>query len=243
MRRFLLALSLIVVALPAAAQDFPPLTGRVVDAAELLSPEAEAYIGRALADHEGKTGEQVVVATLASLHGQDIAEYGYQLGRHWGIGREGKNDGALLIVAPNDRKVRIEVGYGLEGRLTDARSRHIIDSAILPAFRDGQMERGVVDGSLALLQALGAAPTPASGQAASQSRNEDEANWPAAGMIGLFFGLVFLMRRQKRRHGWTGYHGAPVTHRGGGFPGSGGGGGGFSGGGGSFGGGGASGGW
>src|SRR5208282_4771954 len=90
-----------------------------------------------LATHEGATGEQVVVVTLPSLQGYSIEDFGYQLGRTWGIGQKDKNTGALLIVAPNEHKVRIEVGYGLEGKLTDAQSSVIINRDILPEFRRG----------------------------------------------------------------------------------------------------------
>lgn len=149
-------------ALAAAAQDFPPLTGRVVDGAEIIPPEAEARLTAALAAHEEATRDQVVVVTLPDLQGYPIEEFGYRLGRHWRIGTE-DDDGALLIVAPNERRVRIEVGYGLEGTLTDAASRTIIESAILPAFRDGDLARGIEAGTAAILAVLetGEQPTPA----------------------------------------------------------------------------------
>ena len=96
---------------------FPPLTGRVVDDAGILSPATRADLSAMLQRHEQATGEQVVVVTLPSLQGYSIEDFGYQLGRAWGIGQKDKNTGALLIVAPNEHKVRIEVGYGLEGHL------------------------------------------------------------------------------------------------------------------------------
>ncbi len=105
-----------------------------------------------LADHERATGEQVVVVTLASLQGYPIEDFGYQLGRHWGIGQKGKNTGALLIVAPNEHKVRIEVGYGLEGTLTDAISATIIQNYILPSFKRGDFNFGVLAGTTSMLQ-------------------------------------------------------------------------------------------
>src|SRR5208337_5482968 len=98
----------------AAEPKFPPLTGRVVDDARVLDTWTQSELTDMLADHERATGEQVVVVTLDSLQGYSIEDYGYQLGRHWGIGQKGKNTGALLIVVPKERKVRIEVGYGLE---------------------------------------------------------------------------------------------------------------------------------
>jgi uncharacterized protein len=90
-----------------------------------------------------------------SLQGFTIEEFGYQLGRHWGIGEKGRNNGALLIVAPNERKVRIEVGYGLEDRLTDAESRTIIDQQMLPLFRQGDFSAGTLQGAAAILRVLG----------------------------------------------------------------------------------------
>ena len=138
-----------------AAPKFPPLTGRVVDNAHMLSGGASQKLTSELAALEQKTGRQVVVATIPDLQGYPIEDYGYQLGRAWGIGQKGKNNGVLFLVAPNDRKVRIEVGYGLEPVLTDALSSVIIQTKVLPAFRAGNMEQGVVDGTEAIVQQLG----------------------------------------------------------------------------------------
>src|SRR6202158_3534798 len=130
----------------AAEPIFPALTGRVVDEAHILDAAARAGIERKLADFETKTGRQVVVVTLPSLQGYEIEDYGYRLGRQWGIGQKGSNNGALLIVAPNERRVRIEVGYGLEGTLTEAVSRLIIENGILPRFRAGDFSGGIQRG-------------------------------------------------------------------------------------------------
>ena len=151
-------LALLILLLPAAAlaqPKFPPLTGRVVDNAQLLSPEAEASLTNELAALEQKTGHQVVVATLPDLQGYEIEDYGYQLLRTWGIGRKDQDDGAILIVAPNQKKVRIEVGYGLEPVLTDALSSLIIQQAILPPFRNGDFEGGIVAGTQQIVRQLG----------------------------------------------------------------------------------------
>ncbi len=139
----------------AAVLDFPPLTGRVVDQAHVLSLPVTQQLTAELAQHEAKTGQQVVVAVVSSLQGQTIEDYGYQLGRAWGIGRQGKDSGAILLVAPAEHKVRIEVGYGLEGTLTDAKSSEIINGIIVPDFKAGDLAKGVVDGTGALLQVLG----------------------------------------------------------------------------------------
>ena len=119
----------------AYALTFPPLTGRVVDEAGILDSATKDALERKLADFESRTTGQLVVVTLKSLQGTSTEDYGYQLGRHWQVGQKDKNSGALLIVAPNERKVRIEVGYGLEGNLTDAVSKLIIENSILPRFK------------------------------------------------------------------------------------------------------------
>ena len=142
----------------AAAPDFPALTGRVVDEAGILSVQAESELVAQLAAHEQSTSNQIVVVTLKSLRGYEISDYGVQLGRHWGIGQKGKNNGALLIVAPAERKLRIEVGYGLEGVLTDAVSRDIIERAIKPPFRQQNYEQGIRAGVGAMLAALSGEP-------------------------------------------------------------------------------------
>lgn len=139
---------------PAAAQQFPDLSGRVVDQAGIISAPARRDIDRAAAKHEQKTSDQLVVVTLSSLQGYDIRNFGYLLGRHWGIGQEGRNNGVLLIVAPGERKVAIEVGYGLEGLMTDARSKRIIEEIILPDFRAGRMSDGIRNGALAILEVM-----------------------------------------------------------------------------------------
>ncbi|MEI9932351.1 MAG: TPM domain-containing protein [Rhizomicrobium sp.] len=139
-----------------AAPAFPALTGRVVDEAGVLSDDTKRELDGILAgDQQHFAGRQIVVATLKSLQGYEISDYGYQLGRAWGIGQKGKNNGALIIVAPNEHKVRIEVGYGLEGDLTDAQSRVIIDQYMLPAFKKGDYNAGVLEGTKAVLATLG----------------------------------------------------------------------------------------
>jgi uncharacterized protein len=141
---------------PGAAQTltFPALTGRVVDEASILNETARAALTEELAALEQKTTDQLVVVTLKSLQGTSIDDYGYQLGRRWQIGEKDKNNGALLIVAPNERKVRIEIGYGLEGTLTDAISRFIIENSILPRFRADDVPGGIKRGTEDLIQVL-----------------------------------------------------------------------------------------
>lgn len=139
---------------PTAALTFPALSGRVVDDAGLLSAPDREALTRSLADLEAKTTDQVVVVTLKTLQGRPIEDYGYQSGRAWGIGQKGKDNGALLIVAAAERKVRIEVGYGLEGTLTDAATKIIIEDTILPRFRAGDFPGGIKAGAAAITQLL-----------------------------------------------------------------------------------------
>ena len=156
---------LAVAIVPACAAEiaFPALSGRVVDQANILSADTERALGSTLEQLEKATTNQMVVVTLSSLQGQTIEDFGYQLGRTWGIGRAGKNNGALLIVAPQERAVRIEVGYGLEGTITDALSRGVIEREIVPRFRDNDYDAGVRAGVAALAAVL-------QGDAATASR-------------------------------------------------------------------------
>jgi uncharacterized protein len=138
----------------AFALDFPPLTGRVVDQAGVMSADSRSAVEAKLKDLEDKSGIQLVVATVKSLQGSDIETYANQLFRTWKLGQAQKNNGVLLLVAPAEHKVRIEVGYGLEGTLTDALSSVIISGAIVPRFKandySGGIERGV-DGIISVL--------------------------------------------------------------------------------------------
>ncbi|HUO21512.1 MAG TPA: TPM domain-containing protein [Caulobacteraceae bacterium] len=247
-----------------AAPTFPAFTGRVVDQAHVLSPDAQAQLDQELGALEAKTSRQVVVVTLASLQGYDIADYGYQLGRAWGVGQKGLDNGALLIVAPNEHQVRIEVGYGLEPILTDALSSQILQEAVIPKFRQGDIQGGVLDGAQALVQQLSLDTSTAEAKAA-QARAVAQAPSASArigssplavlvvgfilfwavgsvlggggrGGLGWIFPLLFL--------GGLGGGGGRYRNDDFGGGGFGGGGGGFSGGGGgSFGGGGSSGNW
>ena len=183
-----------------AAPSFPPLTGRVVDTAGILSPQAEAELSAQLAAHEQATTNQVVVVTLKSLDGYDIADYGYQLGRHWGIGQKGKNNGVLLIVAPTERKLRIEVGYGLEGMLTDAVSRDIIERVIKPPFRQQRYDQGIRAGVTAILAALGGEYHPAPPPATARTRDDSTPVGAVLfGILAFLFMLTKALPRGARR--------------------------------------------
>ncbi len=151
MRLRVIVLAFLLVAATAAALaqslTFPALTGRVVDEANILDSAARSALTQLSSDLETKSTDQLVIVTLSSLRGTSIEDYGYQLGRAWQIGQKDKNNGVLLIVAPNERKVRIEVGYGLEGTLTDALTSFIIQNAILPRFKAGDFPGGIKRGA------------------------------------------------------------------------------------------------
>ena len=250
MRALKIGLMLLVwwVALAAQAElKFPPLTGRVVDNAQMIEPAVREQLTQQLQAHEKATGEQVVVVTVPDLQGTDIADFGYQLGRYWGIGQKDKNNGALLIVARDERKLRIEVGYGLEDRLTDAQSSVIIHQVITPSFKAGHFSKGISDGVAAMLVVLGgnALDEPST---AYESRGDPGDDFVSRHpgifvfLVLLFILTVFVCQMLGiLPAGRGGSGGSGGGFGGGGF--GGGGGGGFSGGGGSFGGGGSSGGW
>ena len=251
-----LGLLLVVAAAPASALTFPGLTGRVVDDAGILDPSTQAVLEQKLSAFETKTSGQIVVVTLKSLQGTSIEDYGYQLGRHWKIGQKDTNTGALLIVAPNERKVRIEVGYGFEGKLTDAVSKLIIENSVIPRFRANDFAGGIGRGVDDIIQAVSVDSEEWKARAKQRPDNQPDL---ADVLIFLFFMVVFFMivgsvTRRGREHANAG----PGARRGSRgpiivpFPGSWGSSsdsswsdssGGFSGGGGSFGGGGASGSW
>jgi uncharacterized protein len=147
-------LVLCVGAASAFALDFPPLTGRVVDNAGILNADIRSDLADKSKYLEEKSGIQLVVATVPSLQGSDIETYANELFRTWKLGQAQKNNGVLLLVAPNERKVRIEVGYGLEGTLTDAVASVIIASAIVPRFKDGDFPGGIERGVGGILDVL-----------------------------------------------------------------------------------------
>ena len=154
------------------AQSFPALSGRVVDQAQLLDSSQTAALSATLAEHEAQTSNQIVVATIPDLDGYAIADYANRLGRQWQIGTAENNNGVLLVVAPNERKVRIEVGYGLEGALTDALSSIIIQREILPAFRNDNYAVGIDNGVNAIIQATAGEYTAPVGPSGNSGQND-----------------------------------------------------------------------
>lgn len=176
---------------------FPALTGRIVDEAGLLDTSDRKALTEILAALEAKTTDQLVIVTLKSLQGSSIEDYGYQLGRRWQIGPKGTNKGVLLIIAANERKVRIEVGYGLEGTLTDALTRYIIETSILPRFKAGDLSGGIKLGADQVARVLGGDSSDlkrAADQGSSADLGRSDANtlgWPV--ILVVVVGVGFLI--------------------------------------------------
>ena len=251
-----------------AEDSLPALSGRVVDNANLLSPTARASLTEKLASLEDKTGDQIVVATLPTLSGHDIETFANSLFRRWALGQKQMNNGVLLLIAPSERQVRIEVGYGLEGVLTDALSSTIINAIILPNFRQDNFEKGIVEGVAAIADVLTGSKADFDARVhdyqqieqerVRQQQKQDMIANTVAVLIFVFFVVlpvlasIFGTKVGPRRYRWLGIvfvlwflgGGKGGGFGGGGFGGGfGGGSGGFGGGGGSSGGGGASGRW
>lgn len=235
-----------ILAAPSGAANYPALTGRIVDQAGVIPADRRAAIEPRLKDLEDKSGIQLVVATVSSLEGQEIEPYANELFRSWKLGEKQKNNGVLLLVAPNEHRVRIEVGYGLEGTLTDALSKVIIVNAIAPRFKAGDFGDGVARGVDDIITVL---TTDASEWQKRPSLRVDGPDQNpisnTALVIGLFAFVILLLFCPVCREIFFNILWAMSVSSGRGSSGGGfsSGGGGFSGGGGSSGGGGASGSW
>jgi len=225
---------------PARALDVPPLEGRVNDQAGILSPATEQRLERALRELEQSDSTQIAVLTLPSLQGDSLEDFSIRVAEQWKIGHKGKDNGVIFLVSEKDRKVRIEVGYGLEGVLTDAKSSRIIRNEVVPYFRQGDYDRGIHAGLRSILGVIGGEGQPE----AAGARVPVRAKSTASGLLMLLILFFLLFSRSGRFFLLGGMLGGMWGGRGmsrggmGGF-----GGGGFGGGGGGFGGGGASGGW
>lgn len=238
----LFALALLMAAMPlmAAFPPVPALRQRVNDYAGMISPVARAEIEQKLAALEAEDGTQIAILTVPSLQGEPIEEFSIRVAEAWKLGDAKRDNGVLLIVSKGDRKVRIEVGYGLEGRLTDLESGRIIDGVIKPAFKSGDFDAGFTGAADAMVTAV-------KGEFKADSSSKDDDDNPSIPLVLIILiVLFFYLRMFGGRH-----HGGPYVSGGWGGPGGGiftsgggfGGDGGFSGGGGGFGGGGASGDW
>jgi uncharacterized protein len=206
-------LALIALATPVAAQTFPPLTGRVVDQAHLLSPEQVQDLTSKSAALESQKGAQFVVATVNSLEGYPVEDYGYRLGRAWGIGQKGKDNGVILLVAPNEHKVRIEVGYGATPYITDAMSGLIIRENVIPRFKQNDYGGGIEAGADAIIKQMSLSPDEAQKNIAAAEQVQQKRQHSGGNPLPFFFwlmviGFVVLShfrrghgRRYRSRHG------------------------------------------
>ena len=250
---FLVALLLVVRISLAAALDVPPLRGRVNDYAGVMSQGQARALESQLAQFEQDTGHQVAVLTIPTLDGEDIEGFSIRVAENWKIGKKGFDNGVILVVAIKDRKLRLEVGYGLEGVLPDVIANRIISDYIVPHFRSQDYAGGIIAGIDAVLKVIKKEPLP---ESARKKAGNQGSNVNFLVMLAVTFAVLGLMgfgsmgnRRRNSIWATRGRRGPPIFWGGGGFGGggfSGGGGsdsGGFSGGGGGFGGGGASGGW
>ena len=194
-KAFVAFLALVFFALPAAAQTFPKLTGRVVDGANLLTPSQVVDITSKSEALEAATGRQFVVATIPSLEGRTIEDYGYRLGREWGIGDEKRDDGVILIVAPKERKIRVETGYGARVFLTDAISSVIIRNAILPQFQKNPPDygAGIVAGADAIIKQMQLPPGQAQANAARAEQTESARETSGSGFLSVIFWIVVIL--------------------------------------------------
>lgn len=203
MNRIALFLAACLVALAAGAADVPYLSGRIVDNAELLGAEAKRRLDARLRAHEAETGNQIVVLTVPSLAGESVEAYAEQVFNAWKLGQKGRDNGVLVLVAPSERRMRIEVGYGLEGTLTDVAASRIIRNVMTPRFREGDFEAGIEQGVAAVIgQLTGTAAAPAdtpAGTAAPPERASDgffeapDLSLPERILIGAFiFGIIGL---------------------------------------------------
>jgi uncharacterized protein len=201
--RFLLfAAALLTQAAPAV--DVPYLTGRVTDNAEILNAETRQLLTEKLVAHERATSNQIAVLTVPAIGDASIEEYTVEVFSAWKLGRKDKDNGVLVVIAPNERRMRIEVGYGLEGTLTDAQAARIIRDLMTPRFKDGDFNRGVADGVKAIIATLegDTAALPPPGTAAADTSGENrrdnffsgpELSWPERILIGAFiFGIIGL---------------------------------------------------
>lgn len=240
-----LVLLLALLAAPLLEAAFPPvpaLTSRVNDYAGMISPAARQEIERKLAAFESQESTQIAILTVPALRGEPMEEFSIRVAEAWKVGTKERDNGILLIVSKGDRKIRIEIGYGLEGRVTDLQSGRIIDGIIKPAFATGDFDAGFIGAADALVaSAKGEFTAPP----AAKKRVKDKAPSIPLALLILLFLFIYLRMQGGGRHGGPFIFGGPPGSgggfsSGGGFGGGGFGGGGFGGGGGGFGGGGAS---
>lgn len=204
MKRTFLFLFLSATLLPAslaAGTDIPYLTGRVTDNAQILSPETRKSLAESLKAHENRTSNQIAILTVPTLSGGSIEDYAVDVFKAWKLGQKGKDNGILIIVVPNDRRMRIEVGYGLEGTMTDLMAGRIIQNVMTPRFKNGDYNGGIIEGARAVIEVLDGGKLPdTAGELGASSEKSDFLNFEGPDMsiterilIGAFiFGIIGL---------------------------------------------------
>lgn len=194
----LLVLCWIAGAAGAWAREVPYLQGRVTDDAEILSADARARISGMLEALEGQTTDQVAVLTVASLEGESVESFALRVFEDWKLGQRGQDNGVLVVVAPGERRMRIEVGYGLEGRLTDLEAGRIIRNVMAPRFKEGDFDGGITEGVAAIIAQLQGEDSPASEPAAATPQKDSFFEGPDLGLIeriligSFIFGIIGL---------------------------------------------------
>ncbi|MBK8739110.1 MAG: TPM domain-containing protein [Betaproteobacteria bacterium] len=184
----------------AHAADVPYLSGRVVDNAEILSAAAREQVEQAIKAHEGTSTDQIAVLTVPSLEGESVEQFATKVFESWKLGQKDKDNGVLVLISPKDRRLRIEVGYGLEGKLPDVAASRIIRNVITPRFKENNYDRGIVDGVEAIVAQLeGRGSVPADGESTAQQGvaginiDTPELAWPLRILLGAFiFGIIGL---------------------------------------------------
>jgi uncharacterized protein len=184
----LIMVHLTLFSLPAVALDVPPLDGRVNDYANMLSPATKRQIDGVLQNLEASDGTQIVVLTVPSLEGDSLEDFSIRVAEQWRIGQKGLDNGAILLIAKADRKLRIEVGYGLEGRLTDLMAGRIISNVIVPRFKNGQIDQGVIEGVQAMVAVVKGEYSAADAPPPHRGSKRHTGN----GLFGLILALFFL---------------------------------------------------
>jgi uncharacterized protein len=206
----LLIAALIGLGVAAQAQDYPPRPdGPIYDGADILSPATEAQLDAELRAYNAQTGRAIIVATVPSLGGANIESYATGLFSTWGIGGEKRDTGLLLLIAPNERRMRIEVGYGLHGWFGGIMASRVINDTITPRFKEGNFDAGVTDGVAAILAHLAKSPEDAiaieeAAQTAQAQKSRSDGGFPIGVLIWIafmffFFVLPLLAGRKRRR--------------------------------------------